>query len=114
MHELSICQALLDQVAQLACERQAERVVSVTVRIGPLSGIEPRLLESAYPLASAGTLAAGSRLIVERSPLRVRCRECGAECEVSPSSLLCTACRGWRTEILSGDELLLASIELET
>jgi hydrogenase nickel incorporation protein HypA/HybF len=113
MHELSLCQALLDQVAQVARERQAERVLTVTVRIGPLSGIEARLLESAYPLASAGTLAAGSRLIVERSPLRVRCRECGAEREASPSCLLCAACGGWRTEILSGDELLLARIELE-
>jgi Zn finger protein HypA/HybF involved in hydrogenase expression len=32
----------------------------VRVGVGPLSGIEPRLLESAYPLASAGTRAEGS------------------------------------------------------
>ncbi|HTV52344.1 MAG TPA: hydrogenase maturation nickel metallochaperone HypA [Steroidobacteraceae bacterium] len=113
MHELSICQALLAQVAGVAREQQARRIIAITVRIGPLSGVEPALLESAYPLASAGTPAANAALIIERPGVRVRCRECGAECEVSASSLLCTACGGWRTELLSGDELLLARVELE-
>jgi hydrogenase nickel incorporation protein HypA/HybF len=113
MHELSICQALLDEVAQLAREREAQRVLSVTVRIGPLSGVEPGLLESAYPMASAGTLAAGSKLIIERSALRVRCRECGTECEVESTRVLCTQCGHWRVQVLSGEELLLVRVELE-
>lgn len=113
MHELSICQALIDQVARVAEEQRARRVVSVTVRIGPLSGVEPALLESAYPLASAGTNAADSRLIIERAEVRVRCLECGAESRASSSSLLCGECGGWRVRVLTGQELLLARVELE-
>jgi len=113
MHELSVCQALLDQVAQVACERQARRIVSITLRIGPLSGVEPALLASAFPLASAGTAATNAALIIERTGVRVRCLDCGAQSETVISSLTCAACGGWRIEILSGDELLLASVELE-
>lgn len=113
MHELSVCQALLDQVAQVAREREALRVLTVTVRIGPLSGVEPRLLESAYPLASAGTLASGSRLVIEPSALRVRCRECGAECEAESTRLLCARCGNWQVQVISGEELLLVRVELE-
>ena len=54
MHELSVCQEIVMQVERIARERQA-RVSSITLRIGPLSGVEPALLQQAYPLASAGT-----------------------------------------------------------
>lgn len=113
MHELSICQALMGQVTRVAAEQNAQRVVSVTIRIGPLSGVEPALIESAYPLASAGTLAADSRLIVERSQVRVRCLECGAESEAESARLLCGSCGHWRVQVLCGEELLLARIEFE-
>lgn len=113
MHELSLCQALMEQVARVAREQHARRIVSVTVRIGPLAGVEPALLASAYPLASAGTLAADSTLVLERSALRVRCLQCGAESEAESSRLLCGACGDWRVRVLSGEELLLASVELE-
>lgn len=113
MHELSVCHALLDQVVRVACEHQARRIVSVTVRIGPLSGVEPALLESAYLLACAGTAAARAALIIERPAVRVRCLDCGAECEAVISRLACAACGSWHIDILSGDELLLASVELE-
>ena len=54
MHELAICQALIEQVEAIARERLARRVGTVCVSIGPLSGVEPRLLEQAFPVASAG------------------------------------------------------------
>lgn len=113
MHELSICQALMDEVARVARERRARRVLSVTVRIGPLSGAEPGLLESAFPLASAGTLAADSRLIVERAEVRVRCLECGEESQAQPTRVVCGRCGGWRVRVLRGEEMLLTSVELE-
>jgi hydrogenase nickel incorporation protein HypA/HybF len=113
VHELAICQALIRQVRQLARERHASRVVAVTLRIGPLAGVEPALIEAAYPLASAGTPAASAALRIERAALRVRCRECGRESEASVTLLACGACGGGRIDILSGDELQLATVELE-
>jgi hydrogenase nickel incorporation protein HypA/HybF len=113
MHELSICQALISQVEGIARER-AGQVRLVRIGIGPLSGVEPRLLEDAYPLACAGTCAEGSQLAIERMNIRVRCRSCGAESEAAPNRLLCGACGDWHTDLLSGDELLLLQIELET
>ncbi|MGA7539333.1 MAG: hydrogenase maturation nickel metallochaperone HypA [Steroidobacteraceae bacterium] len=113
MHELSICQALMEQVERVAAEQRARRVVSVTLKIGPLAGVEPALLESAFPLASAGTVAADSKLIIERAEVRVQCLECGAESQAQSTRLLCGACGNWRVRVLSGEELLLASVELE-
>ena len=60
MHELSVCNALISQVEAIAREHGAGRVESITLQLGALSGVEPPLLERAYPLAAAGTLADGA------------------------------------------------------
>jgi hydrogenase nickel incorporation protein HypA/HybF len=113
MHELSICQALISQVEDVVRRRQG-RVECVRLGIGPLSGVEPQLLEDVYPLVCAGTCAEGSRLVIEPRGIRVRCRSCGAESDAAPNRLLCAACGDWHTDLVSGDELLLLQIELET
>jgi hydrogenase nickel incorporation protein HypA/HybF len=113
VHELAVCQALVEQVEALA-RRHAARVSRVRVAVGPLSGVEPGLLEQAYPFACAGGDAEGSALDIAAAPVRVRCRTCGAESAASANRLLCGACGDWRTEVVSGDELLLMNVELCT
>ncbi len=70
MHELAVCQALIEQVEAIAAQRLAQRVDSVCVSIGPLSGVEPRLLEQAFPVASAGTIADGATLVLDCLPVQ--------------------------------------------
>lgn len=111
MHELSVCQALVLQVERIALEQQAQ-VCSITVGIGPLSGVEPALLEQAYPLAVAGTCLSAARLVIDSLPVRVHCRSCLKDTVAAPNRMLCAECGDWRTELLSGDELLLSSVEL--
>lgn len=112
MHELSVCQELVAQAESIA-RQQSARVCSVTLRIGPLSGVEPALLEQAYPLAVAGTSLSGARLVIESLPVRVHCRSCLRDSDAAPNRLLCGECGDWRTDLLSGDELQLSSLELQ-
>jgi hydrogenase nickel incorporation protein HypA/HybF len=114
MHELAICQALMNQVESIAAERNARSVVSIVVGMGPLSGVEAQLLKHAYPVASAGTIAEGARLVVENLPVRIKCTQCGNESDALPNKLVCKACGDWRTTLISGDELILMRVELET
>ena len=112
MHELAICQALIDEVQRVAQAQRAERVAGVRVRCGALAGVVPELLYRAYEVARAGTLAEEATLTIEESPVRVRCPRCGNESAVSVQRLACPACGEWRTEVVAGDELLLMSVEL--
>ena len=114
MHELAICQAVIDQVTRVARENSARRVVSITLSVGPLSGVEPKLLEHAYPLAAAGTVAENAELIVDTVPLMVRCRTCHAETEAAPNRLICASCHDWQVQVISGEEMLLQRVEIET
>jgi len=113
MHELSICEALVDQLRELGARESAQRITRVLLRIGPFSGVVPELLEHAFPIASAGTIAEGAHLAVEEADVRVRCRSCGAETAAQPGRLVCGACGDFRTDLVSGDEMFLVSVELE-
>jgi hydrogenase nickel incorporation protein HypA/HybF len=113
MHELSVCQAMLAQVEEIAAREGADSVATIVIRIGPLSGVVPDLLQQAFTIARAGTLAAEAELVTEVQPIRIRCLACDAETDAEPNRLLCSACGGYRTQVISGDELLLASVELD-
>jgi hydrogenase nickel incorporation protein HypA/HybF len=111
VHELSVCQALISQLEELAHREMVQRVERVLVGVGPLSGVEPQLLQHAYPLAAAGTLAEDSELAIEDRPIRVHCPQCGKDSNASASRLLCAHCGDWRTTLISGDELMLIQVE---
>ena len=113
MHELAICQSLMDQVENIALERNALCVTSIILGIGPLSGVEAQLLKNAYTVASAGTVAEHAELIIETLPIRVKCSLCGSESDALPNKLICKQCGDWRTTLLRGDEMMLLSLELE-
>lgn len=114
MHELSVCLALVQQVEKIAAEQNASAIDRILIKIGPLSGIEPELLRSAYPLAAADTIAGDAELIISDAEIVVHCSECGAESTVPANRLLCSVCGDFRTRLISGDDMVLQSLELRT
>ena len=110
MHESSICRRLLQQVATLAREHNADNIKRITVRLGPLSGIAPWQLEEAYHHMRNGTAAEHAELNIEHASIRVKCVQCHAESEVTLDNLDCTHCGDSHTTLLSGAELLLVGI----
>lgn len=114
MHELSVCLSVLEQVRTIARERGAARATRVEVTVGPLSGVECDLLRNAWPLAVAGSIAAGAELVVEESPIVVHCDSCDTDSRTAPNRLACPACNGLGTTVVSGDEMILRRVELES
>lgn len=112
MHELAICQAVLRQVLAVASPRKAQHISRITLRIGPLAGIEPALLRVAFPLVAAGTACEGAVFEIEATSVQVCCRICGSTSHVRPNRLLCARCGAWRVTVVSGDEMLLDSVEI--
>jgi hydrogenase nickel incorporation protein HypA/HybF len=113
MHELSVCQALIGQVEKVARENNARRVVAITIAVGPLSGVEPGLLEHAYPVAASGTVAEHATLTIETVPVQVRCRSCGAETGAQVNRVVCGSCGDWQVDVIAGEEMLLKRVEIE-
>ena len=113
MHELSVCQDLLRQVEKIAAEHGAVAVERIVLQIGELSGVEPPLLERAFTIARAGTLAENAGMEIRTGPVVVQCTECGGRSAVPPNRLVCTYCGDWRVRVVEGEELLLLKVELD-
>ena len=111
MHELAICEAVLQQVLDLDPPPNATAIGRITLRIGPLAGVEPDLLRLAFPLVAAGTSCADAVLEIQPIAVEIWCRFCGETSRARPNRLLCAACGTWRVSLVSGDELLLAHVE---
>jgi hydrogenase nickel incorporation protein HypA/HybF len=112
VHELSICQALLHQVNTIAGEAGCDDVEAVTIEIGPLAGVEPGLIASAFAVMKLGGCAAHAALIIESSGVQVECENCHAVSPAAPNRLLCAACGGYRTRVVAGEEMRLLRVAL--
>ncbi|HUE69702.1 MAG TPA: hydrogenase maturation nickel metallochaperone HypA [Pirellulaceae bacterium] len=109
MHEQSLVRDLLAQVRETAAS-SAGQVEEVLVAIGPLSGVEPLLVASAFEQLTQGTEMAGARLVIEETPLRLACRDCGAEFETGDIDFACPRCRSCRTRVVAGEHVILRSL----
>lgn len=111
MHELSLCRALVEQVSRLAIQHRARGISRIRLAVGPLAGVEIALLRAAFPHGCRDTFAAGAVLEIEQTALRARCEACNAISDVDLNQLRCRECGDWRTQLVSGDELLLQDVE---
>ena len=111
MHELAVCQALLDEIQRQVRDAHAGALSRIVLRVGPLSGVEPQLLSRAFDVARIGSAAECAELQIESGAVRIQCLACDAQCETPPNRLVCDRCGGWRTRLLSGDELILQRLE---
>lgn len=112
MHEWSLARTLLQQAAHICREHGSNELLEVRVQIGPLSGIEASLLESAFDQLVCELGNSPICLVVETTPLVVRCRECERESELSDFDFYCRACHSRSVRVVQGDQLQLVSIRV--
>lgn len=112
MHELSLCQNLIDQLSGLVRQHGAMSVARLEVEVGALSGVEAQLLQDAFSLARVGTVAEHAEMQTRPVAPRVRCRQCQSESDVLPNKLSCPACLSLDTDLVQGQALILARVEL--
>ncbi len=113
MHELSIVASLFEILEEKAKEQKAKKILSVKLKVGALSGVVPEFLKTAFDIYKKDTLAAESKLEIEKVPLRIRCQRCDTEIVKDDFVFICEKCDSTELKTLSGTELLLEKIEME-
>ncbi len=124
MHELSLARSLIDQVLALAKEHQAEKIIKVTVIIGPFSGIVADSFCFGFEaLKLEQNRTRESILILETPSPEYSCLKCGNTftCRTEqtiPARLFttdtpCPACGSEHCTTSGGTELILKQLEME-
>ena len=113
MHELSVAVSLVEAAEEEAEKHGAAGVRAVHLRLGVLSGVAKEALLFSYELATEGTALAGSRLVIEDSPVVVFCPTCRERRPIhSLQSFCCATCDTPATDVLQGRELEVIALEI--
>jgi len=112
MHEISIAESIIQIAEAKAREQNAQSIQVIKLRLG--TTIVPDALQFAFEIARHGTLSRDARLDIEIVPMIVRCVVCEASTQpVGGICLICEQC-GFPLEILSGEELRIEYIEVDS
>lgn len=109
MHERSLVAALLKQVADIQQQYGQAPVREIVVEVGPLSGVEPMLLQSAFQDLSPRDVL----LMIETTPLVARCLNCLQMLTMERFMSQCSLCQSTDLQIISGDEYRLLRVTLD-
>ncbi len=111
MHELSLAEALVEQVEEILKKEQAVQVMSYTVVIGALSGVERDAFEFAMPVAAEHSMLQGATMIIEETPVTVHCKACGMNTHPDIFLMRCMHCGSKDFSVVGGREFLIKSLE---
>ncbi len=111
MHELGVVFHIIDDLEKVGKENDVEKIHSVTLQLGEVSGVVPKLLTDAWNWAAKkNELVDGAELIIENLPAVTYCEECGCEYETVAHGKICPNCGSERTYLLRGNEFLIKEI----
>ena len=118
MHELSIVKNLVKTVLSRYTPAENEKIISVNVVMGEMHDYEEEWLTKYFVQMTAGTVLDGAALKVERLPVKLCCRNCGAEFgngqdEGETILLACKNCGSNDIEIVNGREFYVKELEVE-
>jgi hydrogenase nickel incorporation protein HypA/HybF len=113
MHETSLVQALIGQVDELVASSGGGLVRCVRLEIGPLSGVEPAFVASAWEQLRTGAGLGETTLMIDEVPLVALCRACKKDFQPVRFCFHCPECGGIENDTVSGEGVILHSIELD-
>ncbi len=110
MHELGIAENILGIVESVARENGLRTVQTVSLEIGPLSGVDAESLRFALDALSPGTLLEGTRIDIAQPPLELACRGCGSVYQPQPEDMRCPHCGEASFDTRRGREMLITQV----
>jgi hydrogenase nickel incorporation protein HypA/HybF len=114
MHEMGIAMQVVEVAAASIPEHLKNcRVQGVYVRIGKLSSVVPDSLRFCFDIVSKDSAIAGATLHIEVIPVTARCKSCDHRWTITGPAFSCPGCDSGMIELTSGQELDIASIEIE-
>jgi hydrogenase nickel incorporation protein HypA/HybF len=113
MHELGIANSILEAMRSEMALHSTARPRRLTVRIGELAAVDPGALQFCFNALTRDTELATLELKIDMCPRRHRCTVCGTEFAVADYDFCCNQCGDEKTECIGGDELELASLEID-
>ena len=113
MHEMAMVSSIFNVINDKIKEYGINKVKQVKLVVGEMTGVEDYTMKACFELFAEATPVEGALLVIERIPIKVKCRSCGNEYIASNMRFRCASCGGTNINIISGKELYIENIEAE-
>lgn len=113
MHELSICQSILNTIETELDNKGIENIREIHLKVGMLACIEPEILKNVFQFIKADTAFQDSELFIDVIEVSAECKNCGNKFKVEKYIFVCPQCGEPASNITEGRELLISKIILE-
>jgi len=113
MHELSLCESILQIIEENARAQGYSRVKRVWLEIGELSGVELEAMRFGFDAVIAGTMADGAGLEIIELPGVAWCMQCAKQVAAHRRFDPCPECGGFQLQVTGGDEMRIKELEVE-
>ena len=112
MHEMSLCESVLQILQDNAKSRGFAKVETVWLEIGGLSGVELEAMRFAFDAVTRGTLADQARLEIIEVPGKAWCMQCCETVLVKQRFDACPGCGGYQLQVTGGEEMRIKELEV--
>lgn len=113
MHEMSLCEGVLQIIESEAKSQQFTHVKRVIIDVGVLSGVEISAFEFAFDVVMRGSIAENALLEINELPAQAWCMQCAKVVTVTEHYSPCPECDSYQLQISSGDELKVKELEVD-
>ena len=113
MHEMALCESLLDVIEEQASAQSFTRVRRVRLEVGPFSGVEIEALRFAFDVIVKNTLADGAALEIIEVEGKGLCLDCNETVMIEDRLSACPECNGTNVRVTGGYELRIKELEVE-
>lgn len=113
MHELWLCNNILEIINQHVAGKLFKRIKKIYLEIGELAAVEKSALFFSFNVIAQGTIAKDAVLEIITIPGKARCDACQKMVKVSQYADSCPHCASFSLNILQGEELRVKSLEIE-
>lgn len=112
MHEIALCQGMVELIEDEQRRNGFERVRRVVLEIGSLSHVEPSALAFAFEVSARKSVADGAKLEIHEIPGGGWCLDCQSDISVERRGKGCPNCGGYQIVVQQGEEMRLKSLEV--
>ncbi|MEA3290741.1 MAG: hydrogenase maturation nickel metallochaperone HypA [Pseudomonadota bacterium] len=113
MHEMSLCESVLQVLQEHAARESFSRVKTVWLEIGGLAGVELEAMRFSFGAVMRDTLADQARLEIIEISGEAWCMPCAKTVQVQRRFDQCPDCGSYQLHVTGGDEMRIKELEVE-
>lgn len=113
MHEMSLCEGILQCLEENAQTQHYQRVRRVRLEVGQFACVEPDALRFCFDVVCRNTLADGAELDILTLPARTWCLACAGPVTIAERHAPCPDCGSYQLQTDGGDELRIKDLEVD-